>query len=46
MDPQPSRSRIAPEVVLGPGVQICGLVNRYDATLGDGSRIGTFVSAP
>lgn len=41
--PAPELSRIAPDVVLGEGVQIHGFVNLYGCTIGDGSRIGTFV---
>jgi UDP-2-acetamido-3-amino-2,3-dideoxy-glucuronate N-acetyltransferase len=35
--------RIAPDVKLGEGVQIYGFVNLYGCTIGDGSRVGTFV---
>ena len=35
--------RIAPDVVLGPDVQIAAFVNLYGCTIGAGSRIGTFV---
>lgn len=34
---------IAPDVVLGEGVQIYNFVNLYGCTIGDGTRIGTFV---
>ena len=36
-------SRIAPDVRLGEGVEIHGFVNLYGCSIGDGSRIGTFV---
>jgi UDP-2-acetamido-3-amino-2,3-dideoxy-glucuronate N-acetyltransferase len=36
-------ARIAPDVKLGHGVQIHGFVNLYGCTIGDGTRIGTFV---
>lgn len=36
-------SRIAPDVKLGEGVQIHAFVNLYGCTIGDGTRIGTFV---
>jgi UDP-2-acetamido-3-amino-2,3-dideoxy-glucuronate N-acetyltransferase len=36
-------SRIAPDVRLGEGVQIHGFVNLYGCSIGDGTRIGTFV---
>jgi UDP-2-acetamido-3-amino-2,3-dideoxy-glucuronate N-acetyltransferase len=35
--------RIADDVVLGEGVQIHAFVNLYGCTIGDGSRLGTFV---
>jgi acetyltransferase-like isoleucine patch superfamily enzyme len=35
--------RIAPDVVLGDGVQIHGFVNLYGCRIGDGTRIGAFV---
>lgn len=35
--------RIAPDVVLGEGVQIYGFVNLYGCKIGDGTRLGTFV---
>lgn len=41
--PAPEFSRIAPDVRLGEGVEIHGFVNLYGCTIGDGSRIGTFV---
>jgi len=42
--PPPSDfSRIAPDVRLGKGVQIFGLVNLYGCSIGDNTRIGTFV---
>jgi UDP-2-acetamido-3-amino-2,3-dideoxy-glucuronate N-acetyltransferase len=34
---------IAPDVVLGEGVQIYDFVNLYGCTIGDETRIGTFV---
>ncbi len=34
---------IAPDVVLGAGVQIYDFVNLYGCRIGDGTRIGTFV---
>jgi acetyltransferase-like isoleucine patch superfamily enzyme len=34
---------IAPDVVLGEGVQIYRFVNLYGCRIGDGTRIGTFV---
>lgn len=35
--------RIAPDVVLGAGVRIQAFVNLYGCTIGDESRVGTFV---
>jgi len=35
--------RIAPDVKLGAGVQIHGLVNLYGCDIGDGTRVGAFV---
>ena len=35
--------RIAPDVKLGKDVQIFAFVNLYGCTIGDGSKIGTFV---
>lgn len=35
--------RIAPDVKLGQGVQIHAYVNLYGCSIGDGTRIGTFV---
>jgi acetyltransferase-like isoleucine patch superfamily enzyme len=35
--------RIAPDVRIGHGVRIYDFVNLYGCTIGDGSRIGTFV---
>ncbi len=40
---QPEYSRIAADVKLGQGVQIYAFVNLYGCTIGDGTRIGTFV---
>lgn len=39
----PGAPRIAPDVRLGEGVTIHGFVNLYGCTIGDGSKIGTFV---
>jgi len=39
----PEFSRIAPDVKLGEGVQIYAFVNLYGCTIGDGTRVGTFV---
>jgi acetyltransferase-like isoleucine patch superfamily enzyme len=39
----PTLSQISPDVLLGKGVQIFGLVNLYGCEIGDGSKIGTFV---
>lgn len=39
----PEFSRIAPDVTLGQGVRIFSFVNLYGCTIGDGSKIGTFV---
>jgi acetyltransferase-like isoleucine patch superfamily enzyme len=36
-------SRIAPDVRLGEGVRIFGFVNLYGCSIGDNSKIGTFV---
>lgn len=35
--------RVAPDVKLGQGVKIFAFVNLYGCTIGDNSRIGTFV---
>jgi len=35
--------RIAPDVKLGEGVKVFAFVNLYGCTIGDGSKIGTFV---
>ncbi len=35
--------KIAPDVVLGEGVKVYDFVNLYGCSVGDGSRIGTFV---
>src|SRR4051812_17314567 len=35
--------RIAPDVILGQEVRIFAFVNLYGCTIGDGSKIGTFV---
>lgn len=43
MKPQPEFSTIAPDVVLGEGVQIYKFVNLYGCRIGDGTRIGAFV---
>ena len=42
-EPIASTQRIAPDVVLGSDVQIFAFVNLYGCTIGDESRIGTFV---
>ena len=39
----PKFSRIAPDVVLGKDVKIHAFVNLYGCTIGDESKIGTFV---
>jgi acetyltransferase-like isoleucine patch superfamily enzyme len=39
----PDFSRIAPDVKLGEGVQIYAFVNLYGCTIGNGTRVGTFV---
>lgn len=39
----PPFSIIAPDVVLGERVRIYGFVNLYGCTIGDDSRVGTFV---
>jgi acetyltransferase-like isoleucine patch superfamily enzyme len=36
-------SRIAPDVILGRGVRIFSFVNLYGCSIGDNSKIGTFV---
>ena len=36
-------SRIAPDVILGKDAKIYGLVNLYGCTIGDRTKIGTFV---
>jgi len=36
-------SRIAPDVKLGKDVKIFAFVNLYGCTIGDGSKVGTFV---
>ena len=43
MTGMPEFSRIAPEVKLGPGVQIYGFVNLYGCVIGEGTRVETFV---
>ncbi len=35
--------RISPDVVLGVGVKLFGFCNLYGCTIGEGTRIGTFV---
>jgi UDP-2-acetamido-3-amino-2,3-dideoxy-glucuronate N-acetyltransferase len=35
--------RIAPDVVLGADVRLAAFINLYGCSVGDGSRIGTFV---
>src|SRR5450759_805995 len=39
----PEFARIAPDVVLGKDVKIYAFVNLYGCTIGDESKIGTFV---
>jgi acetyltransferase-like isoleucine patch superfamily enzyme len=39
----PEFSRIAPDVTLGEGVRIYAFVNLYGCSIGDNSKIGTFV---
>ena len=39
----PEFSRIAPDVKLGDGVKIYAFVNLYGCTIGDETKIGTFV---
>lgn len=39
----PEFSSIAPDVILGEGVQIFRFVNLYGCRIGDGTRVGTFV---
>ena len=41
--PGPEFVRIAPDVVLGKDVKIYAFVNLYGCTIGDESKIGTFV---
>ena len=41
--PLPDYARIAPAVRLGNGVQIFAFVNLYGCSIGDNSKIGTFV---
>lgn len=41
--PDSPLQRIAPDVVLGHGVQLNAFVNLYGCTIGDGCMIGTFV---
>lgn len=41
--PQAKLSRIAADVRLGKGVEIHDFVNLYGCSIGDGTRIGTFV---
>ncbi|NNC88658.1 MAG: N-acetyltransferase [Akkermansiaceae bacterium] len=38
-----STLRVAPDVMLGRGVRLFGFVNLYGCTIGEDSRIGTFV---
>src|SRR5690349_18113164 len=42
LPPTPTQ-QIAPDVRLGQGVRIFGFVNLYGCTIGDESKIGTFV---
>ena len=39
----PEFCRIAPDVKLGKDVKIYGFVNMYGCTIGDETKIGTFV---
>ena len=39
----PLHQQIAPDVKLGPGVEIYGFVNLYGCEIGDETKIGTFV---
>jgi UDP-2-acetamido-3-amino-2,3-dideoxy-glucuronate N-acetyltransferase len=39
----PDYSRIAPDVVLGDNVRIFAFVNLYGCSIGDNSKVGTFV---
>jgi acetyltransferase-like isoleucine patch superfamily enzyme len=41
--PEPQFARIAPDVKLGKDVKIFAFVNLYGCTIGDESKIGTFV---
>lgn len=41
--PLPEFSRIAPDVVLGRNVRLFAFVNLYGCSIGDDSKIGTFV---
>ena len=41
--PMPEFSRIAPDVTLGRDVRIFAFVNLYGCSIGDNSKIGTFV---
>lgn len=43
MSDLPSYNRIAPDVRMGHDVRVYGFANLYGCTIGDGSRIGTFV---
>jgi UDP-2-acetamido-3-amino-2,3-dideoxy-glucuronate N-acetyltransferase len=43
MSADPGLRRIAPDVRLGDGVEIHDFVNLYGCSVGDGTRIGTFV---
>lgn len=43
MSELPSYNRIAPDVILGRDVRLFGFVNLYGCTIGDESKIGSFV---
>lgn len=40
---QPSSLRVAPDVVLGRDVRLYAFVNLYGCTIGDDTKVGTFV---
>lgn len=39
----PDFQRIAPDVILGPGVRLFAFVNLYGCEIGEGTKVGTFV---
>jgi acetyltransferase-like isoleucine patch superfamily enzyme len=43
MPQSPPFSRIAPDVILGTGVVMHGFVNLYGCSIGDNTKVGTFV---